>query len=1080
MIRAYWRAIAFASVYSARERSRIDHGAQGAIRAIVCCAMLIAFCTAGHSQIATGQFDGHVFDQAGAVVVGASVNLVDTQSGFSRAVHTNGEGLYRLPLLSPGIYKITVSQTGFRDAVSPELTLFVNQTATQDFHLQVGTASQTVSVGASTPLLQASTTELGSVVSERAVGDLPLNGRNFTALLTLTPGVSAINYSQFRTTSYAHDGGGPGLPTSSFVSPSVQGQWNRENIYFLDGVINTNSYSGTYDVLPVIDGTQEFKIQSHNDGAEFGGVLGGVVNIVTKSGSNQFHGALWEYLRNNAFDSRNPFTDFNGNVPAPPAPFRQNEFGGDIGGPVWIPKLYNGHNKTFFFFSYEGWRYSKAAGLSYIAPTSAELSGDFTDASVRVNGQPPLMYNPFETTGTPGNYTRPLLGGDGLHVPASMINAGNQAFLTNYGDKPNFVPAVPGDPNTIMNLVGTNNANELDIRVDQNFGASNSVWFRYSSTDGAANAPQSFHITDITSSNNRNWGGGYTHVFSPTLILDATAGHSGRFDGRNAGMPVDVTPVPAFAGQIGVYGYLNFTMGNVASGLGGHSAGYYSISGAGPETFATYENNYAVNLTWMHGNHQVRFGFQQIIPQYTQGLQGAQSDNNYIFNSAETADPHNQGSTGNPLASALLGLPDSGEFRNEVMDFRVLSSGAYIQDSWKATPRLTLIAGLRWDGESSPHLLRRTTAAMLDPNTGNWIISGGKLPPACNAAGGVYAPCIPSSTPENDAVLASHFTVAANPNLGPDPVNDDFGPRIGVAYKLDSSTVIRAGYSLLYDNIQGVIQTLRDRVQAWPYNSNLTPVFNVIGQPLQTMTEIIPTLSSGDALPAVPTPWQQLGWYYDPKMKNQYSHEFNIEIQRQMTSSLAASIAYAGSIDRRLPLTGIDNNSPNPGGAGMNRQFPWAESAIMATDRGTSNYNALEVKVEKRMASGLAFGAGYTWSKAMDNGASGYYGSEEGPAAQSNAQNYYDLSANYGISAFSIPSVVYAWGVYSLPFGRGQLYLKHGFGSEIFGGWQTNIILSAQSGPPPNLSGRWSRSVKHWQHERPKLRQSQSYWKSES
>ena len=301
-------------------------------QAFICCALLISFCATAHGQTATGQFNGHVFDENGAVLVGATITLVNSQSGLSRTATTNNEGLYLFPLLPPGSYSITATQDGFQSAVSPALRLDVNQNSSQDFHMQIGQVSETVNVTASAELLQASSTEMGTVVEERSVNELPLNGRNFTALLTLSPGVNAVNYSQNNTLNAA--AAPPGLPTATFVFPSVQGQWNRENLYFQDGLSNTAVNRGSYDVPPIVDAIQEFKIQSHNDVAEFGGVLGGVINIVTKSGTNTYHGAAWEYLRNNIFDARNPFTDFKGNTPAPPASFHQNEYGATIGGPV--------------------------------------------------------------------------------------------------------------------------------------------------------------------------------------------------------------------------------------------------------------------------------------------------------------------------------------------------------------------------------------------------------------------------------------------------------------------------------------------------------------------------------------------------------------------------------------------------------------------------------------------------------------------------------------------------------------------------------------------------------------------------
>ncbi len=1008
------------------------------LRALVCCALLIAFCATANAQTATGQFNGHVFDENGAVVVGAKVTLLNTQSGLSRTATTNGEGLYLFPLLQPGNYTITAVQAGFQSAVSPTLRLDVNQIGSQDFHMQVGQVSETVTVSASAELLQASSTEMGTVVEERTVNELPLNGRNFTSLLTLAPGVNAVNYSQIKSLNYGSGLSAPGLPTATLVSPSVQGQWNRENVYYLDGIINTSAMGGSYDIPPIVDVIQEFKVQSHNDVAEFGGVLGGVINMVTKSGTNKYHGVIWEYLRNNAFDARNPFTDKNKNGAIPPASFRQNEFGGTIGGPVRIPKLYNGTDKTFFFFGYEGWRYSKAAGATYVSPTAAELDGDFTNSSV-VNslGVPALLYDPMSTTGTPSNYTRQLLG-DGRHVPASRIDPIAQAFLKNYGDAPNVTPTTPGGANTILNAVGTDNANQYNGRIDQNFGSNNMLWFRYSVLAGANMTPSKFHLANTGSTTNRNYGGGYTHVFSPTLIFDARVGYSGRFNAVSETKPIGVTAPSGYPGVETVYGHASF-------GLNG---GYSGVGGSGPSGSTLHELNYAANMTWIRGNHQIRFGFQQVIPEMTQGQSGGRFGGaSFTFDAEETSNPQSSSSTGNSLASALLGVPHNGRFQSPNNAVRIYSTSAYIQDSWKATPRLTINAGLRWDGESSPRLLIGG-AAMMEPNTGNWIVSGGKLPPPCNPGAGIFAPCIPSTTPENDAILAAHVVPAANPNLGPDGVYTDFGPRLGVAYKLDSTTVLRAGYGLVYDNLQGGLQTVRDRLLAWPSNASLPLTFNSTGRAVQTMTQITPTLSNTNALPAVSEPFHQSGWYYDPKMKNHYSHQWNVELQKELRSNLVASIAYVGSVNGRLPLTGMANNSREPGDGGVHRPFPWAGSQIMITDRGTANYHALQTKVEKRMSSGFALGAGYTWSKSMDNGASGFFNTENGPAGGSQVQNYYDLSKNYGLSGNSIGHIVYGWVLYELPFGKNKPFLNHGAVSYLVGGWQANTSLSAHSGPP--------------------------------
>lgn len=1062
----FWRASGVKYLRAQDQRSGFRGRFGTALLALISTAMLVGFGSALQAQTATGQFNGHVYDPNGAVVVGATLTLQDTATGLTRTTKTSGEGLYQFPLIPPGTYNLTVTATGFQQAEKPGLRLDVNQFSTQDFNLQVGQTSQTVSVSATSQMLQASTTNLGAVVEQQTVSSLPLNGRSFSALLTLTPGENPVNYSQNGNVGYGTGFGSPGIPGSTYTFPSTQGQWNRENLYYLDGVINTAAFASSYDVPPIIDSIQEFKILSHNDQAEFGGVLGGVVNVVTKSGTNSYHGSLWEYLRNNAFDSRNPFTDFKGGRPSPPAAFRQNEYGASFGGPVKIPKIYNGRNKTFFFAAWEAWRYSKAAGASYISPTAAELSGDFTNSSVITSsGQPALLYNPFLTTGTPGNYTRPLIGAGvepanevGHVIPASMIDPGVQKFIQSYSDTPNTTPTTPGGPNTILNTVGTNTAEEFTGRVDQNFGSNNTMWFRYSFLNGTSVAPSSGHAAGLTSADNRNFGGGYTHVFSPNLILDATVGYSGRF---NALSTTQFTGVPTggnavFSAVQGVYGFQNFGYSSSSSSAQtGLTVGYNGIGGSGPNENVSHELNFAVNVTWLHGNHQVSYGFQEIIPAMLQGISGKKFGGaTFTFAQQETADPKNQGGTGNPMASALIGVPDNGRFQAEINSVRVVSPSAYIQDSWKIRPNLTLNAGLRWDGESSPHLLEGTTAGMVDPRTGNWLVSGGKLPAPCNPAGGVYAPCIPTLssdpalTPAQAAIIAAHVIAAPNPNLGPDPIYTNFGPRFGFAYQATPTTVVRAGYGLIYDNITGDIQTVRDRLLAWPSNASLPLVFNSIGGPVTTVADVIPTISSAKALPTVPTPFNQFGWYYDPHLKNHYSQQFNLDIQQQITSSLMLSASYVGSIDKKLPITGLANNSPEPGGAGLDRPFPWSGTALEATSRGQSYFNGLEARVDKRLTNGLSFGSGLTWSKSMDNGSSGYYGVENGPQSYSAMQNYNDLAADYGISGNSLKLIWYGYAVYNLPFGPNQRWLRSGLAGNLIGGWQANINASAHSGVP--------------------------------
>jgi hypothetical protein len=350
--------------------------------------------SATFAQTTSGTVNGVVRDETGAVVPNADATLKNEATGVEMVAKTNASGYYTFVNVQPGTYTVSVKVSGFKTALQPKFAVGVNQTVTHDFALSVGEITQTIEVTAEAALIQQSTSELGTVIAEQAVKDLPLNGRNFTQLLTLTPGATPINTAQ-------GNGGGTGfnaplaLPGSTFIIPSVNGQWNRTNLFLLDGIVNEFFFGSSYAILPIIDAVQEFKVQSHNDKAEYGGVLGGVINVVSKSGGNQLHGSGWEFLRNDVFDARDPFKDAARDSPTP---FRQNMFGATVGGPVYIPKLYNGKDKTWFFFGYEGWRFSQSQQQLYNVPTDQELAGDFSNSLVNQT-----IYDPRTTRVDPNN-----------------------------------------------------------------------------------------------------------------------------------------------------------------------------------------------------------------------------------------------------------------------------------------------------------------------------------------------------------------------------------------------------------------------------------------------------------------------------------------------------------------------------------------------------------------------------------------------------------------------------------------------------------------------------------------------------
>ena len=379
---------------------------------------------AAMAQQATANVNGVVKDPNGAVVANVQVELTNVNTGVVRRTTTNSDGIYDFPTVVPGTYSMQATATGFAVVSQPPVTLQVGQTATFDFQLTVGAATSTVTVTAAAPTLEFATSELGTVVSPQQMNDLPLNGRNFTELLTIMPGVANINTDQ----NSGGGGGWNGASVGQFSFPAVNGARNRSNMFILDGSNDLNTLSGTYNYSPIVDAILEFKSQGHNDLAEYGGAAGATVSVVTKSGTNQYHGALWEYLRNQVMDATGYFATTL-------APLRQNQYGASVGGPLSIPKLYNGKNRTFFYLAWEDFKYRSAVETGALGPTAAMRAGDFSALCLSgfsggvCNDRDPKtgqvlhqLYDPATTVSDgAGGYTRSPFAGN--IIPSGRINA---------------------------------------------------------------------------------------------------------------------------------------------------------------------------------------------------------------------------------------------------------------------------------------------------------------------------------------------------------------------------------------------------------------------------------------------------------------------------------------------------------------------------------------------------------------------------------------------------------------------------------------------------------------------------------
>jgi Carboxypeptidase regulatory-like domain len=1017
------------------------------------------------AQTEKASVSGRVTDQSNAVVPEAQVQIRNTETNIVTVVKTNGEGIYVISSLTPGNYLMNVNKDGFRAVTVTGITLNVQENLSRNFVLQVGSTAESVSVTAESgsEAVEITTSNLGTVINRKAIHELPLNGRSFSQLLTLTPGATPVSTSQSQGVG-VNDLANLGVPTASVAQPAIQGQWNRSNLYLLDGVVNTELTSSAFIVPPIIDAMQEFKVQSHNDQAEYGSVLGGEVNVVTRSGTNQIHGAAWEFVRNNIFDARDHFKDLNPDgSPAPPAAFRQNQFGVMFSGPVLLPKLYNGRNRTFFSFAYEGWRFTQSSQVKYTVPTDAQLAGDFSNTALT---NP--IYDPATTQPDPSNpgqfiraqfvsspnssdnnYNPACTAAAGCPniIPVNRINLTMLQFIQTYYARPNL--AGGGVLNAITSKPNVNNSNHYNFRIDEQIGSKDNLFFRYDRLNVIDIRPFDISGYFENSVPALNFAVGWTHVFSSSLLLENRVGRGQRPFTRNQLDTHGLGPMLAlgFASPGG-------TVISLAAPFGGGALS----ANPGVQTANTIESpvtSFSHGLTWIKGRHQFKFGFQYI-------KQGNDSDSppygGYGFADATTGNPEQVGTTGSSLASALLGLP--AQLNNTTtlsIHNRVSTWASYFQDQWKLRSNLTLTYGLRFDHRRAFGPSSGTLNA--GPNSdGHWWIGSDKLPPPCSQTG--VSPCIPgdgtlASIPDGDKIQLSPYGRA----WGPAPQWDEFGPRFGLAWEATPKMIVRGGYGIVYDPLTGIEQDWKGLSNFWPATGSgfTNAPINQLGQPLTTVEETFSTV--GTRLPD-PSPWSQTSWFMDPHHKDARSQQWNVEIQRQMGASLVASLGYVGSKNDRLDLTGLFNTAQTPGPGtpdevNARRPFPWYKvTPFFGTSHGSGNYNALQAKLEHRFANGFQYLVSYTWSKSIDVGSSGWFDVESGSGggAFSGFQNYYDPHGSRSVSSYDIPHFLSMSGVWELPFGRRKQFLNGGVASWVLGNWQLNGVVQLRSGQPYNLA----------------------------
>jgi hypothetical protein len=938
---------------------------------------------AGIAQTSGGMFRGEVRDPSNAVVQQATILIQSTDNGTQAPVTSNEKGLYFTPTLVAGSYLLTASKEGFKTTVFGPVTLQVNQIVRVDFDLPVGAASESVQVEASgEQLLAPESAEVSQIVVNKEVSEIPLNGRQWQQLINLSAGVN------------------PGAPGES-GSPNpvnVDGQRSKANLYLVDGISTTSSAQGRTNSFNIpLEDVREFSVQAGAYSAEYGDVAGGVVNLQSKSGTNNWHGSLFEFLRNDKLDAADFFSNATGQ---PQNALRYNQFGGSLGGPIR-------RGRTFIFADYQGTATHSATPMVTSVPTNAQRVGNFSDLQ-SANGSMVPIYDPFGASLArvpfPGNI-----------IPANRIDPA-AAKLSGLLPQPNQFDAA-GQPlpydNYAVTPAATSMVNSFDVRVDHEFSPGNSVFVRESFQNTNAESPSIFGDplggsllgAGPTYARNQNAGIGHIWEIGPAMVNEVRIGLN-----RQATALTQADYGQNLADQFGIPGV---NQSSATSGLPALDiAGLFSLGGSLLTPLQLYSTAWSISekISWAKGRHALRAGIDY---QYEMGSTGYLVYGRGFYTFLNLATSTAVGTPGgNAYASFLVGAPYQvlrDEFPPGLVGLISGRYGFYLQDDIKLTPTLTVNLGARYDIMPYPREMH-DRLSNFDPATGTILLAG----------------------------------VNTNPRLI-DTDYRDLAPRIGLAWApTGSSTVIRAGYGIGFVDPLGGEGVL---------NSN---EFNIPYYYVNNITEFpftAPTYKLSSLLPALvmPSPSTPSGnqRYLDPTQRNQYSQTWSLTVQRAFSSSLMAEVAYVGTSGNRL-LTASDINAALPGATDPTLRQPFGPA--LGEIRELSNsahsiYHGLQSKIEKRFSGRIYFLGSYTWSKSIDNQSNG---TDTAYASGQYPQDPLNPGLDRGLSSFDRSQVFVGSLVWAIPFGRGTSLGSRmpGAVNSLLGGWQLSGILVAETGTP--------------------------------
>jgi hypothetical protein len=996
------------------------------------------------AQVDQGTITGVVQDNTGAVIPGAQVKLTDTDTGLVLQAKANGDGIYVFSPIKIGNYSVSATEPGFETTSQENLRLDIQERLNVVLTLKPGGASETVTVTTAPPLLQSQEGSVGQVISTQSINDTPLNGRNWVYIAQLTAGVTSPL------------GGTRGSGTGDFIA---NGQSAEQNDFVLDGVDNNSNIpdfmnGASYLQRPPPDALAEFKIQTSSYSAEFGHSAGAVVNASIKSGTNQIHGDLWEYLRNTALDAK----DWDA---VTIAPYHENQFGATLGFPLL-------KNKLFYFGDAEANRIAIASTNTYTVPTPLMRQGNFSEllnTSLTGEADPVYLYIPnsggnTDKTGLNSTVNRQVCNGVANVLCANQISTAAQGIL-------NLYPAEAGPNvgltynNLVENLPSHNNTWQWDQRMDWNISPKDQAYARYSyNHQQGQTAPPLGPILD---------GSGYgtyentflaengmvseTHIFNPTFTNEFRFGYNWgdfKFIQPNANTNV--------AANLGVWA-IPFT-----PGFGGLPSvtvtGITSWGTNGYETMTKTQNVYQIldNVTKILGNHSLKLGVALENIRFGATL-GGTKHGAFTYSGTSTSSPAASIPSGSGVADFLADEVHTTSITNtDDVDDQESYNAAYVQDDWRVTSRLALNLGLRYDYYQPFKEMAGEQA--------NFVVTG---PLGIGTGSAVYQ--IPSQA-QNVPIAAGFTSLLAANNVTTQYVSNNrllttqrtgLAPRVAFAYQTNSKTVINGGFGIFYGGLQnegggnlGVNYpfTLSASIPAPSCSAGNCPSLGTLdGVTLETglSAQLANGLDNFFSSPSFHAT--------DPHVKEPYTEDYNLAVQQAFSNSLVATLSYVGNVSRHIELYGAPNTAPVLLAHGQSttkdQPFPGLGGVGQISYSGVGTYNSLQAKMEKHYSNGLSFLGTYTWAHALDDSsdagglqtAIGYRQEAIIPVIDELTNSAYDVRHRFTFN-----------GNYQLPFGRDRAHLNHSRLADLaVGGWSTSLTFTAQTGVPftvtPNNSG---------------------------